>query len=171
MDLKVDFEYREMAFNKRMLTFAIVNRDHIDIKEFLFDAFNYYENEIKDIFRDHAMVKVNTCFSATFEKNVVQNGVREEDRMDTDLNDDLMDVDGDNATGQVEKKEKQLLYLHTKSVVIDHLTDLYEIYEKTVIDVILNKIDDAIIGIHTTLRLLDSSHINEPRSANWCKNM
>ncbi|XP_055316607.1 uncharacterized protein LOC129576103 [Sitodiplosis mosellana] len=145
MDLKVDIEYREMAFNRRMLTFAVVNRAHIDIKEFLFDAFNYYENELTQILDTHPTVKVNTCFSATFEKIVAKNVSNGVENMEVDVNDDLMDVDEDNPENPVVKTEKQTLYLHTKSVVIDREADLYQIFEEYVIKTIMSKVDDAIM--------------------------
>lgn len=152
MDLKVDLEYREMAFNRRMLTFAVVNRDHIDIKAFLFDAFTYYEREITEILNIHTICKVNTCFSATFEKDAKPNASNDNENTSADAeNIDAgsgvipMDADEGSSNEHEPKKEKQTLYLHTRSIIIDFETDLHEIFENDVVKVILNKVDEAIL--------------------------
>ena len=44
----VYFETRDSTFSKRMLTFAIANREHVDICDFLIDAFSYFDVEIKN---------------------------------------------------------------------------------------------------------------------------
>lgn len=45
---KVMLEMREFAFNRRIPTFAVVNHEHSDIREFLGDAFNHFkENSSK----------------------------------------------------------------------------------------------------------------------------
>lgn len=142
MTANVDFEYRDFAFNKRMSSFAIVNRDHVDVKEFLTEAYEYFENEIIDILDIHMMVKVNTCFSATFEKIIPKT-----DENPTNLEQDEHDTDNDdeNESQNVERKEKQTLYIHTKSIVVDVNTNLTDLYLHNVVETILRKIDDSIM--------------------------
>lgn len=73
MAANVDFEFREEAFDRRMLTFAIVNRGHIDAVEFFDEASEYFENEIRSILQVRVSVKVNARFSVTFEKTEIGN--------------------------------------------------------------------------------------------------
>lgn len=69
------FEERESAFRKRMFTFAVINLNHIDLKEFLSDAFPYFEKHISDCLNEMHMLKVSTCLSAEFQKSVeTENG-------------------------------------------------------------------------------------------------
>lgn len=68
MTSKVVYEQRYSAFNQRISTFAIVNLQHSDIREFFDDAFYHFENSMREILSKQSCVKVNTLFSATFEK-------------------------------------------------------------------------------------------------------
>lgn len=129
----VDFEYRNSAFSRRMSTFAVKNRDHIDIKDFLEDSFYYFCKEILEILDQHTSVKVNTCFCATFEKTIVGSKTPK------------IDFDGDDAEQPIEKKEKQTIYIHTKSVIVDRHTDFLKLFNDTVIIPILQKVDDMMI--------------------------
>lgn len=119
MASRVTLEYRRTAFERRLLTFAIINHEHIDIREFLSDAFHYFESELKKLIETHTILKVNTCFSATFEK-VIQ-------------------------TNEGEKSEKQTTHIHTKNEIIDIDTDLSQFFEDIVIEYILKKVDDVML--------------------------
>lgn len=166
MEANVDFEYRECAFNKRMLTFAIVNRDHIDVKEFLTEAYEYFEKEIVEVLDIHMVIKVNTCFSATFEKiisknhessnNDEQNEIDGMETMEAENNDNDMDIgDGDNIQER-DLKEKLTLYIHTKSVVIDVNTRLADIFLNNIVETILRKLDDStLVGSGFTLSAIN----------------
>lgn len=121
MSSSVEFEYRGSAFSRRMLTFAVKNRDHIDIKEFLEASFYYFCNEILEVLDKRTSVKVNTCFCATFEKTTVENKTTK------------IDFDEDDTEHPIERKEKQTIYIHTKSVIVDQHTDFLKLYNETVI--------------------------------------
>lgn len=133
MTANVDFVFRDRAFNQRMLTFAIVNREHIDVRQFLREACEYYENEIRSLLQVLVSVKVSTCFVATFEKTIIDHA-----------SGDSADGDDDENRGVV-KKEVQDLYIHTNNTIVEKDTNLGELFEESVLNVVLRKIDDAIM--------------------------
>lgn len=58
IDQKVEFQKRNSAFNRRLFTFAIVNKsNHIDIEAFLKDAFLLYKSDLQHALNLHNMVK------------------------------------------------------------------------------------------------------------------
>lgn len=116
MSEQVEFQVRESAFENRLHTFAVINRGHIDIKEFMNDAFHYFETEINPIVLDNCIVNVSACLIAVYEKIVV--------------------------TEEGEKKETQTIYLHTTTELIDFETDLKEFYDETIVADIIKRIDD-----------------------------
>lgn len=68
MSSKVVYEARGSAFEKRISTSAVINRDHSDIREFFDDAYTHFEKCLREVLATFPCVKVNTIFSATFEK-------------------------------------------------------------------------------------------------------
>lgn len=140
MSSRIEIEFRETAFSLRMLTFAVVNREHIDIKEFLTDAYGHFESEIKKLLNIHSTVKVNCVFSATFEKDIIQNVIQDARLSE---NEDAMEID--EAEVPRELKEKQTLYIHTSSMVIGESTDLISLFKDSVINSIVQKVDDAVL--------------------------
>lgn len=135
MSSSVFVEFRNRAFNRRMLTFAVVNRDHIDITEFSNDAYVHFNTEIGAVLGTHSVVKVNTCFSATFEKPIAPVTNQSENRMHVDEDD----------TAPEPRSEKQTLYIHSKSTIIDNHTNLHLFFNRVVIERVLRKIDEAIL--------------------------
>lgn len=124
---KVDFQFRESAFSRRLTTFAIINREHVDIEEFLNDTYFYFERELRKVLVDNESIKFNTIFGATFEKIIVQNG----------------DVDGADDENRSElKKEKQDLFILTKSTIVLRGDDFDKLFEETVVNNILRRIDE-----------------------------
>lgn len=101
MSSKIEFVQRESAFQRRLYTFAVINREHIDIKEFLLDVFDYFDAEVRGILELHYIIKLNGNFSAVFEKAIES----------SDL------------------KEKQTIYINSQTAVIDVDTDLSQFYE------------------------------------------
>lgn len=62
---RVLLQIRNTAFDKRIRTFAIVNRvPRVDIEGFLIDAFPIYENEMAHTVEEHSMVKSITILTA-----------------------------------------------------------------------------------------------------------
>lgn len=66
--VQVELQVRERAFNRRILTFAIVNKGHINIEAFLNDSFNIYESEVTKTLEKFNIVKSSTVFAAEFER-------------------------------------------------------------------------------------------------------
>lgn len=79
MEAHVEIVERDFAFQNRLQTFSLINHDHVDIKEFFGDAFQYFEIRITQIVGIHFLVKVGACFCAIFEKPVTtEDGERRE---------------------------------------------------------------------------------------------
>lgn len=116
MSNRVSLEERNVVFQNRLQTFALVNNEHIDIREFFDDAFILFLKRIKSILDEHFIIKIAACFCAIFQKTV--------------------------ATEEGEKKETQTIYLHTRSEIVDFETDLTEHYEQNIVQFVLKKIDD-----------------------------
>lgn len=128
MTPKVHLQYRDTAFSRRMVTFAIVNQEHNKVEEFLNEAYIYFERELRRALSVHQSVKVSGCFNATFEKKIVRN-----------------DNDDDEEDNRVVLKEKQTLYIHTKYKVVLRNSDLHHMYKQNVMTIILQRIEDAIL--------------------------
>lgn len=125
MTANVQVQYRDKAFSQRMFTFAIVNREHIDVREFFNEASVYFERELRKVLNNHESVKVNTCFSTTFEKEIRGN--------QTDADENYVRM----------KNEKQDLFIHTKSVAVMKNENLNKFFKESVMTTILQKFDDA----------------------------
>lgn len=109
----VAVEERDFAFQNRLQTFSVVNKGHIDIREFFADAFILIERKINPILDELYIVKVSACLCAIFEKSsMTENG---------------------------EKMETQTIYIHTKTEIVDFETDLKEFYDEFVVSHILKK--------------------------------
>lgn len=119
MSENIECESRETAFQRRLQTFAIINKNHTDLQEFLRDAFHYFNEKIVQVLETFNMVKVSACLAAEFEKTVQKD-------------------DGGSAT------EKQAIFIHTKSDIIDPNMDLREFYDEYVIGVVMKQFDDVI---------------------------
>lgn len=134
MAANVDFEFRHVAFNQRMLTFAIVNREHSDVRQFLREACEYYENEIRSVLLVHNSVKVKTMIVLIFEKVIV----------DHTSNDNANHGD-DDENHRVLRREYQTVHIHTDNIIVERDTNLSELFEESVLTIILLKIDEAIM--------------------------
>lgn len=119
MSSKIRFEQRESAFSRRIYTFAVVNLEHHDIREFLFDAFDYFDAEVRGLLQEHYILKLSGNFSAVFEKVV--------------------------ESSQNDLMEKQTIFINTRNAVIDPETDLCEFYDEDIIKYILNQIDEVML--------------------------
>lgn len=113
----VELQEQNFAFQNRLESFSIVNRNHIDVREFLNDGFPLIQTAVTRVLNEHFLIKVGACFSAIFEKIVI--------------------------TNEGEKRETQTLYLHTKAEIIDFETNLNEFYEEYITQFILQKIEEV----------------------------
>lgn len=131
MSSRIELVARSSAFSKRLESFAVINHEHIDIQEFLADAFHYFKSKVSEVIENLQLIKVSTCFVAEFEKVVHVN--------------------------DVETKEMQTIYIHSKNHIVDQDTDLAEDFEESVVNHVLKKVDDVMLqGSSFVL-----SHINE----------
>lgn len=97
------------AFNKRICTFVIVNKDHIDIKAFLSDAFRIYRTEVNRILEKHNVVETSTVFACRFENFFLN------------LNNQLNSSASESSNSSNNSKEqtvKQTYYTITTSIII-----------------------------------------------------
>lgn len=118
MSERIVFEERNSAFQRRLITFAVVNVEHIDIREFLEDAFSHIQTQISKLIEIHTLVKVNAVFKAVFSKLLVN-------------------------SDEGEKVEQQTIYIHSRNTIIDFETDLSEYYQDSIVTHILDKVDDV----------------------------
>lgn len=117
MSSHIEIQERDIAFQNRLQTFSIVNRDHIDVSAFLNDAFSHIQTRIEDVLTTQFIIKVGVCLVANFEKTVLtENG---------------------------EKQETQTMYLNTSSEIIDFETNLRAYYDEYIVDFMLRKIEDV----------------------------
>lgn len=130
-DEGVHLERRESAFQKRIQTFAIINVKHTDLMLFFNEAFHHFNDEIYNIQRANAIIKVSACLSAEFEK------VKQMD-------------DGSRI-------EKQTIYTQTENGIVDFGTNLERFYQKQIVSHILTQFNDVI----TTGSGFNLSAINE----------
>lgn len=113
-------ENRESAMQNRIKTFAIVNVDHIDIIDFLDDAFFYFDLHIRENLLFNRMFKVHTNLKLIFSKIII-----------TD--------DGG------EKTENETIYINSKTKIVNEETDLEKFYKKFVKKNILKTVEEVII--------------------------
>lgn len=116
MSNRVQFQYRTSAFRRRLQTFAIENCDHIDIHDFLSEAFQYFKDEIEKILRKYSLIKVNTTFKVIFIKLVI--------------------------TPDGETTEQQTIYIHTKISKVNRQTDLSIYYNTNIVTFISEKVEE-----------------------------
>lgn len=166
---RVELQVRNSAFNRRIYTFAIINKDHIDIRAFLNDAFHIYKSELSQILEEHHIVKTNTKFGAEFEKKIIEN--RESDNAG----------DGDNSNSNNNNSEqtmKRTLYISTPNKVVGLETDVDEHYQTNIVNEIVKSVENAelngsglalnrIIELHVQIcsyePLSGSSYIETPK--------
>lgn len=115
---RINFEQRGSAFNRRLYSFAIVNNDHIDIRDFLIDAFDYFDGTVRGLLEEHLMIKLYSNFQGIFEK--------------------VIDSSENNL------RQRQTLNINTGNCRIDRNSDLTQLYEDDIIKYILNQIDEVI---------------------------
>lgn len=119
MSNQIEFQERHSAFQKRLRTIAIVNLGHIDVWEFLNDAFHYFQLEMYRILSEQNMIKLNACLKLIFEKMNVT------------------------AEGE-ESVESQTIYIQTNTHTLDGTTNLRGFYDKMIAAHTLERIDDVV---------------------------
>lgn len=69
MSHRVVLENRKTAFANRLMSFAIINLQHIDIENFLNDAFTMFEDKVGALVNVQNIIKVGACLIVEYEKN------------------------------------------------------------------------------------------------------
>lgn len=130
----VYFEFRNTGLNRRVLTFAIVNRNFIDVKNFLIEASTYFINEVRSVLQVKTSVKANARLHLTMKKNLVA--------FENPLNNSNNDDESENRDAL--STIYQDLFIYTTNMIIERNTNLSVIYERSVLNTIVMQFDDAI---------------------------
>lgn len=131
---RVELQSRDSAFDRRLHTFAIVNKvPRFDINAFLNEAFPLYKTEMERTIADHNMVKSTTVLAAEFEKYVLGT---------TNVNEH--ENKGENKSGS-EQVIKETLYFSTPNVLIALDSDLKENFKVNIIDEISKSVEETAI--------------------------
>lgn len=152
MTESIGLKFREAAFRARLQTFAIVNYQHVNIRDFLSDAYHLFEREIRSVLTDHPTIKVTCCLSVVFQKIVVNsNQLLDQNRAVTNEDDlyqdaDRMEID-EEVTQDIQnvRKEKQTIYIYSENSIIDTETDLQQLFLEKVVNYLMPKVDDVIM--------------------------
>lgn len=121
---RIELQIRGSAFNKRIYTFSLVNKEHIDVEDFLNDAFDLYHSEMINILDEHNMVKSSTIFVVEFEKDV--QSTDENGQPDSDV-----------------YKVKETAYFHTSNKLISLEDDLNKHYNENVMEEVREGIENS----------------------------
>lgn len=121
---RIELQIRKSAFNKRIHTFSLVNNEHIDIDDFLNDAFDLYHAEMGEILNKHNMVKSYAIFVAEFEK-------------------DVQSTDENGQPGGEVQKVKETAYFHTSNVLISVDVDLNKHYNDKIIEEVREGVENS----------------------------
>lgn len=123
----VTLQVRESAYNRRIHTFAVVNNQHLDIQQFMNDAFHIYQSELVRTLEQHNnIVKTMSILVAEFEKNIP-----------------TMDENGVPDGG--ERTIKETLYFTTPNMTIGLGVDLNEHYQKNIVEEISKSVENTAI--------------------------
>lgn len=68
---RVELKMLESAFDRRILSFAIVNISHLDIHLFMNDAFELYKTEVNRVLESFQMIKSMAILRVEFEKKII----------------------------------------------------------------------------------------------------
>lgn len=118
-DPTVNYEELESAYTKRIQTYSINNCGHINLIEFLQDAFSsVFESKQSMLLQQHHFMKTYGLFAAEFKKSVI------------------------NSETQAEEEIRQMLYVHGGAHLIDIETDLQQWFNTHVADVVHTRIEE-----------------------------
>lgn len=110
----VELQNLERAFNRRIRTFAIVNKGHSEIEAILNDAFNIYRVELTHILEEYSLVKTLSVFAAEFEKKNVNVNDQSNDIFnnsdDATASNEVREIDSHNEQTNSEQEIKETLY-------------------------------------------------------------
>lgn len=114
MSQLIELKELQNAFQNRLKTFSLVNIGHSDINHFMLDAFKYFQEQISLILTNETIIKVGACFSAVFEKI--------------------------NVLPDIEVKEKQTVYIQTRTLIVDFETYLWDFFNEYISVYVMSKL-------------------------------
>lgn len=132
----VELQVLNSAYNRRIHTFAIVNKTHFDVEKFLNDAFFLYQSEVLQTLETHNMVKTMAILIAIFEKKLPSIPENVQPHNDIDEN-------APNQSNASEQTIKQTLYFTTPNTIVDMGSDLREHFKKNIIEEILKCVENT----------------------------
>lgn len=138
MAQRVAFEFREHAFDMRILTFAVVNRDFTQIPPFLSEARQYFINEIRSALDVHTSVKVAACLHVTMKKLIVDHNSLSSQAESQN--------DGENVESvPTLRYETRQLYIQIEAATINRTTNLIRCYRVNVFNKIMSRYEEALM--------------------------
>lgn len=130
----------DSAFNKRIIAFSVLNEVHIEIKDFLNDAFHIYKSELVRILEEHKhLIKTSTIFVAEFEKPILTTTENLQSRSAENENEHV-----NISENESERTVKQTLYFATPNKTVHLGTDLDKHYKENVFDEVLKSVENSV---------------------------
>lgn len=127
----VELQGRNSAFDRRIRTFAIVNKvPRLDVDDFLKDAFHIYEREIVNAVEEYNMIKSMTIFVAEYEKEVLKSILNDNEPGNSDDESGVQTI-------------KQTLYFTTPNVLIGIDADIEEHYKININNEIQKSVEET----------------------------
>lgn len=117
MAATVSIVEKEVAFQNHLQSFSIVNHGFIKLEEFFAAALEFFVHRLEEIIEAQTIVVVGACFVGEYAKSVMD------------------------ENGQMHV-EKQKLFTHTPSIVIDFETILHEHFNESIVRVLNSKIEE-----------------------------
>lgn len=129
----VELQVRNSAFDRRLRTFAIVNKvPRLDIEDFLKDAFHLYEREIVNAVGEYNMIKSMTVFVAEYEKELIKTFLNENEN------------EPDNSENESDMQTiKETLYFTTPNVLIGADSDIEEHFKLNINNEIQKSVEET----------------------------
>lgn len=127
---RVELEVSQRAFSGRIHTFAIVNKEHVDIKAFFADAYRFYESELTRTIEQFEMVKTRSVFLVEFKKAKTTTTTTESSNSDEISNENRNSTDDQDDDNFI----KETFYAPTSNQLIGLETNLSEHYKRNVVE-------------------------------------
>lgn len=117
----IEFKVSNSAFGKRIREFNLINHGYKSIVEFLINAFEIYNTKISEAIAEYELIKTVLYLSADLERS--------------------FHIEGENDT----ITEKREIHIPTKNLEMNTTTDAHALYQKEVINHIVQKIDEVMV--------------------------
>lgn len=110
------------AFRNRVCTYVILNVTHENLDEFFLEAYEKFEIETQKLLKQFRIIKLSTSLEATFRRKFNES----------------------DFIGAEEEEEEEVVsfFFTTNNIIIDETTELLEIYNKEITEVIMMRMED-----------------------------